>query len=95
MNIKDIFIHEAAHALVYHALNIRLKSLWVEEDANGVSWGMAERGAPLDLQQALLVLEFMAGAAALLNLTALPFDRVIKKTTSDFCTVLKHLKSIQ
>jgi hypothetical protein len=93
MDIKDIFIHEAAHVLVYHALDIRLERVWIEEDANGVSEGMTERGSPSDLPPALFVLEFMAGAAALVNLTLLPFDRVIKKTTSDFCTALKHLKS--
>jgi hypothetical protein len=94
MDIKDVFIHEAAHVLVYHALDIRLKGVWIEEDANGVSEGATERGIPLDLQPAPLVLEFMAGAAALLNLTPLPFDRVIKKTTTDFCIALKHLKSL-
>lgn len=93
MDIKDVFIHEAAHVLVYHALDIRLKRVWIEEDAAGVADGMTERGAPLDLPPALLVLEFMAGAAALVNLTPLPFDRVIKKTMTDFCTALKHLKS--
>jgi hypothetical protein len=94
IDIKDPFIHEAAHALVYDALDIRIKKVWVEEDGNGVSWGMAERGVPpLDLPPALLVMEFMAGAAALVKITRLPFDRVIKKTTSDFCTVLKYLKS--
>jgi hypothetical protein len=94
MDIKDVFIHEAAHALVYHALDIRVKRVWIEEDANGVSEGMTEVGAPLVLPPALLVLEFMAGAAALVDLAPLlPFDRVIKKTTTDFCAVLKHLKS--
>jgi hypothetical protein len=92
MDIEDICIYEAAHAVVYEALDIRLKQVWIEENSQGVSWGAAERGkSPDDLAPALLVLEFMAGAAALFRLTELPLDRVIKKTTSDFCIALKYL----
>jgi hypothetical protein len=92
MNIEDICIHEAAHAVVYEALDIPLQQVWIEEDKQGMSWGMAERGkSPADLAPSLIVLEFMAGAAALLHLTTLPADRVIKKTASDFSTALIYL----
>jgi hypothetical protein len=91
--IEDICIHEAAHAVVYEALEIPLQKVWIEEDSRGLCEGMAERGqSPDDLTPALVVLEFMAGAAALFVLAKLPDDRVIKKTTSDFCISLKYLQ---
>src|SRR5712675_3590265 len=45
IDIRDPFAHEAAHALVYDALDIPVAQVWVQRDIAGREWGMAERGA--------------------------------------------------
>lgn len=93
MEIRDPFVHEAAHALVYNALDMQVARVWVqaEDDDPRREGGLTERGTDAQMNIGAGVLEFMAGAAVLTHIFSLSFDRAINKTKSDFCTILRLL----
>lgn len=91
MEIRDPFAHEAAHALVYDALDMQVARVWVQAEADDArrEGGLTERGTDAQMSQGAGVLEFMAGAGVLTHIFALSFDRTIIKAKSDFCTILR------
>lgn len=84
------FIHEAAHAMVYDALDIGVRSLRVEISGLGVPCGITERVGDANLDLPAGVLEFMAGAAAIIGICGLGFEEKLHTFTSDLCVLLRH-----
>jgi hypothetical protein len=89
--IRDVFAHEAAHALTYDVFDIPVARLWVESDKAGRHWGMAERLGDAQLTHGAAVLGFMSGAGVLIEIFGLSFDCAINRVTSDLCTMLRLL----
>ena len=77
--------------MVYNALDLPVRTLRVEISRMGVPSGITERlvgDISLDTQSG--VLEFMAGAAAIVGICGLDFEDKLHTFTSDLCVMLRH-----
>lgn len=84
------FIHEAAHAMVYNALDVPVRSLRIEISRLGAPSGKTQRFGDISLDKRAAVLEFMAGAAAIIGICGLGFEDKLHTFTSDICVLLRH-----
>jgi len=81
--------------MVYDALDISLQSVRVQISPFGVPSGITERGTNVNIKTAAVVLEFMAGAAAILGICRLDFEEMLHTFTSDFCVLLRNVPQLQ
>ena len=77
--------------MVYNALDVPVRSLRVEISGLGVPSGCTERLiGDISLDKRSAVLEFMAGAAAIVGICGLDFEDMLHTFTTDFCVLLRH-----
>jgi len=75
--------------MVYDALDVPLKSIRVDINF-GVPSGITERVSDATLDMPSKILEFMAGAAALVGICGFQFEEKLHTFTSDLCVMLRH-----
>lgn len=84
------FLHEAAHAMAFSALEVPLRSVRVDVSTLGVPSGAASFLSDVTLEHESAVLVYMAGASSLTGIAGFGFDEKLHTFCSDLRLLMRN-----